>query len=243
MKSGGCRDLANALTEKLGYKVWRTKAFNVPFDGRTLWVNWGSTSEIPINRAEILNHPEAVYTATSKVRTFQALQGKVAIPEWNTNHPEAAGWHTGMARSDGEHGGAGITIVNNGEPWPVADFYVQYIPPIYECRVHVMNGTIIDYTEKGRKDGDKAVGAALMIRSHSNGWIFLRQGRECSGDVADAAKAAVAALGLNFGAVDIVKSRLDGQPYVLEVNTAPGLEGTTLERYVEAFTSLGSENA
>jgi len=49
--------------------------------------------------------------------------------------------------------------------------------------------------------------------------------------------AAVDALCLDFGAVDIIYNEHEDKYYVLEVNSAPGLEGTTLEKYVEALTA------
>ena len=49
---------------------------------------------------------------------------------------------------------------------------------------------------------------------------------------------AVKALGLDFGAVDIIYNEKENQYYVLEVNTAPGLEGTTLIKYAERFSKL-----
>jgi hypothetical protein len=48
---------------------------------------------------------------------------------------------------------------------------------------------------------------------------------------------AVEALGLQFGAVDCVLD-VDGSPWVIEVNTGPGLEGTAFKNYVGAFTSV-----
>jgi D-alanine-D-alanine ligase-like ATP-grasp enzyme len=45
---------------------------------------------------------------------------------------------------------------------------------------------------------------------------------------------AVAALGLDFGAVDIIEDK-EGNFYVLEINTAPGLEGHTVTSYAKAF--------
>jgi len=52
----------------------------------------------------------------------------------------------------------------------------------------------------------------------------------------DEGLASVMALGLDFGAVDIVYNENDNKAYVLEINTAPGLSGTTLEKYVEVFS-------
>ena len=46
---------------------------------------------------------------------------------------------------------------------------------------------------------------------------------------------AVGCLGLDFGAADIGWNSHDGEPSVYEVNTAPGLEGTTLDKYYGAM--------
>ena len=42
---------------------------------------------------------------------------------------------------------------------------------------------------------------------------------------------------LEFGAVDLIETE-SGKTFVLEVNTAPGLEGTTLTKYGDAFRQL-----
>jgi D-alanine-D-alanine ligase-like ATP-grasp enzyme len=43
---------------------------------------------------------------------------------------------------------------------------------------------------------------------------------------------------LDFGAVDVIYNRAQDKAYVLEVNTAPGLEGSTLDNYVEAIQKV-----
>ena len=51
---------------------------------------------------------------------------------------------------------------------------------------------------------------------------------------------ATRALGLNFGAVDIIRD-INNNSFVLEVNTAPGLEGLTLINYTNAIKEYLSE--
>lgn len=70
------------------------------------------------------------------------------------------------------------------------------------------------------------------VRSHETGWKFS-YGQSSSEPLRVAAKSAIKALGLDFGAVDL--GLFCGQPVVLEVNTCPSLEatGTTLNRYVD----------
>jgi D-alanine-D-alanine ligase-like ATP-grasp enzyme len=46
---------------------------------------------------------------------------------------------------------------------------------------------------------------------------------------------AIKSLGLDFGAIDMIYNERRNQYYVLEVNTACGLTGTTLDKYVEVF--------
>ena len=57
----------------------------------------------------------------------------------------------------------------------------------------------------------------------------------------NAAIKAVEALDLDFGAVDIIETR-QGEIFVLEVNTAPGLEGKTVESYGNAILNFIKEN-
>lgn len=65
---------------------------------------------------------------------------------------------------------------------------------------------------------------------------MARDGVVVSDETKAEAVKAVAALGLDFGAVDIVIDR-EGKPVILEVNTAPGIQGTTLTNYKRAIES------
>lgn len=76
-------------------------------------------------------------------------------------------------------------------------------------------------------------GANMLIRSNRLGWRFSKVKNVDSSLEEEAAKA-LSALGLTFGAVDCCMD-VNGEPYIIEVNTGPGLEGSTLEAWVAAF--------
>ena len=50
---------------------------------------------------------------------------------------------------------------------------------------------------------------------------------------------AFAASELDFGAVDIIFNERENKAYVLEINSAPGLEGSTIQDYATMLQSLG----
>lgn len=54
-------------------------------------------------------------------------------------------------------------------------------------------------------------------------------------------KLAVKACGLDFGAVDIIWNNHYQKAYVLEINTAPGLEGSSVDNYRKAFEGYNLE--
>lgn len=108
-----------------------------------------------------------------------------------------------------------------------------------EYRIHVVNGNVILAQQKKRKTDFEGV-TNSVIRNVSSGWIYAVEDVDQSpgyADACEAAKAAVAAMGLDFGAVDVVFRVNPAKAFVLEINTAPGLadEGSAVEAYVKAF--------
>ena len=73
------------------------------------------------------------------------------------------------------------------------------------------------------------------IRNIHTGWVYCRDNYIPDPTSIQLAIDAVQAVGLDFGAVDLIYNQHYNQFYILEVNTAPGLEGTTLINYVNAF--------
>lgn len=175
----------------------------------------------------------------------------VRTPEFTTNRGEAINWlikgFTVVERHIlNGNSGAGIRLVEPVKPgFEKADeniiqkcpLYVKYVPKKQEYRIHVCGGEAVDIQRKARRKDVADDAINWKVRNHDNGFIFARnEGVPVPPDVIAQATIAVKALGLDFGAVDVIFSDKEQKAYVLEVNTAPGLAGETLAGYVSRFT-------
>ena len=238
MTSESARDLAKAL----GIKRIRREGSYVPGPNTTI-VNWGS-SVVPtlmVGRArKFLNAPGAVRIASNKLLAFQALKAaNIAIPDFTTDAEVAKRWLATGFKVVCRHklcgtNGEGIQIVRNGEALPYAPLYVKYFRKQHEYRLHVFQGRLIDITEKRKRRG--VLNANPYVRNLDGGWVYCRENVDASYSIKELAIKGVAALGLDFGAVDLVER--DGIAKILEINTAPGLKATTLQAYIEALERL-----
>lgn len=209
-------------------------------------INWGN-SEVPkwYNKAaKVYNKPEAVAKAINKLTAFREFKlNDVPIPEFTTSHEEATKWlsegATIVVRGNlNGHGGSGISIHSEGN-LARAPLYVKYKKKRKEFRVHVFNGKVIDVLEKRKRNGfNDLPDANPYIRSHGYGWVFCHNSIVKPDTLDEVAIKAVSALGLDFGGVDIIWNEKENKCYVLEVNTAPGVEESSVLRYVETITSL-----
>ena len=125
------------------------------------------------------------------------------------------------------------------------DYWVKKVEVDSEYRVHVFQGAVIrlGVRVKARED------AHPWIRSYDAGWR-LSYGNEGNRSevilraVRDVGKRAVVALGLDFGAVDVGwdgSGRTTNGVIVFEVNSAPGLDGGTLEKYAVAIKAWSEQ--
>lgn len=211
-----------------------------------LIINWGN-STIPIwyqqtNIEQILNHPLNVAQAINKLTTLQLLQRSgIPTPQWTTSRDRALNWHYNGETVVERHNligskGDGIEIVTGiddieGTQLGQAPLYTKLIPRAREYRVHVFDGQVIDLQQKKRREGNDSDGT---IKNLDNGWVFVRDDiTPPPRNMFDISVSAVQALGLDFGGVDIITK--DGQCYVLEVNCAVGLEGATINSYLNAI--------
>lgn len=239
--SGSARALADALATVCIKEQGRYR----PKRGHVI-LNWGNP-RLPTSwdaaRVSWINPPGRVVTAGDKLASYRILGAKegVNLPEFTTDRTVAQSW-LAKSRVCGRSllhasGGRGLTVHQPGATLLGNEVvWCKYITKKREYRVHVFNGAVIDTQIKRKRNGVEH--EDTYIRNLENGWVFCR-----TGVVADPARDAMAvlaveSLGLNFGAVDMIWSGKGKKNWVLEINTAPGLEGTTLESYTNAVRNL-----
>jgi glutathione synthase/RimK-type ligase-like ATP-grasp enzyme len=186
----------------------------------------------------VLNPPAKISLAANKLLSFQALAAaNVPIPAFAADRSSVSWEGTTVVRHKlTGHSGEGIEIVEPGTELPAAPLYVEYVKKEDEYRVHIIGESITTVQRKARDKSNE--NPNWQVRNHANGFVFVREGVDPPACVRDAATGAIAALGLDFGAVDVIYNRKSGKAYVLEVNTAPGMEGTTIQEYADGFRAL-----
>jgi hypothetical protein len=131
------------------------------------------------------------------------------------------------------HSGNGIVIIEPDGHLINAPLYTKATKHKYEFRVHVFKGKVIDVQQKKRRIDYR--GPNTGIRNHSNGYIYARVDIDVPEILLSSSIQAVNLLGLDFGAVDVGYRERDSRVFIFEINTAPGLVGTTLNKYVNTF--------
>lgn len=236
--SEGAKLLADALGVK---RVSSNKKSPI---SNKLVINWGCSSfERDVVDGFIINMPESVKKASNKLETFEAIKNAGwgdDIPEYVTEAQEAVKWLPKgivVCRTTLHgHSGEGIVLASAPEEIVGAPLYVKYIPKKRELRIHVNENEVFFVQEKRRNTDVPDDKVDWKIRNHQNGFIYANQDVEVPDVAKDMAQRAITALDLSFGAVDMIYNEKWDRWYVLEVNTAPGLQGTTLQKYVEMLS-------
>lgn len=203
-------------------------------------INWGNSSPPHFRWMEQdLNKPYAIALASNKLKTLSTLHlaGFTDLPKFTTELEDAEDWinngHVVYCRTSlTGHSGQGIVIADRLDKLVRAPLYTVKTKHKHEYRVHVFRDQILDVQQKKKRLG--SIGGS-GIRNHSNGWIYARAEIAPSEELQSSARRAVNLLGLDFGAVDIGHRLIDNKFFVFEVNTAPGIEGTTLDKYAKAI--------
>ena len=234
---------AKALAQALGIKQIKREGSRFNPRGKRV-INWGC-SELPasvVQNSVVLNHPHSVTSAANKATTFLVLQANdIETPRCFSDWLEAKNYMALYPKAKvfcrtklNGHSGEGIVIAETIDQLVYAPLYTVWERIANEYRIHVFNGKVIDRQRKARSRDVPDDQVNWKVRNLAGGFIFARGDCQPEDGIEDAAVRAVAALGLDFGAVGVVWTKA-GRVMVLEVNTACGLMGTTLDKYTKAF--------
>jgi hypothetical protein len=241
---------AKALADALGGKVLKREGSSWVPNPRhnNVVINWGSSRIPAFDNAVVLNadNTEIVSNKLTFFRSF--LNDAQTVPLYWTDAddiPDEAFPIVCRTILNG-HSGAGIVIANSRDDLVDAPLYVKYIKKQDEYRVHLglkpdgEDFEAICIQKKMLRNGHE--NPNWKIRNHSNGFIYGREGFEPPACVLEAAISAMNCFALDFGAVDIIYNSHYDRAYVLEINTAPGLEGQTIQDYANYFNFYFGDN-
>jgi glutathione synthase/RimK-type ligase-like ATP-grasp enzyme len=202
-------------------------------------VNWGKSDLRTFGSGvAVYNKPEAVSRSLNKLETFKALDAaNVPTLDWTEDRFVAMDWlnegHHVYARTNVMSSqGRGIIVAGLEDALPYAPLYTKGFNKTHEYRVHVAFGQVIDFSKKKKRIG---VDVSGFIKNSNNGWVYCRQDLVLPDAIKTACINAIKALGLDFGALDVLYKERDNEARIVEVNSAPGIEGTTLNAYVNIF--------
>lgn len=171
----------------------------------------------------------------NKLWELEACQrGGVRTVPFNRSHRALAG--TMFGRLINHTKGRDIIQFDGGIGRPLgrrragaSDFYTQVIPKHREYRIHVFDGLAVRSGTKQRENGQFTDNQPIWNMGHG---FQIRYEHSAPRGARELAKAACAACGVDFAAVDVIEGT-DGSFYFLELNCRPGLHGNTTTKYAE----------
>jgi len=234
-----------AIRDAFGFRG----SYKAPDKKENVLIRWGSSARVAKKPGRVLNSRNAIERATNKLLSLEIMRNNhVRVPDWlpyGHNTPIPTNFFPLLGRTTNHMGGTDIVFCLQRQDLNRAiaaganiDFVTRYIPVAREFRVHVFNGEVLKISEKILSDETKF--KFPWIRNFDNGYTFhnLKQiPNAVRQEVEDQGIRAVQALGLDFGAADVILGD-DANGYVLEVNTGPSLSDASLNTYIAKFAEV-----
>lgn len=235
------RKLARALGVNyghlgLGQPPTRVRRIQLSLSQASALIRWGSQQALPSGSrpTSTLNSAEALSVSADKLLSLQRMtEAGLTTPGFSTQAGARGLFDlstTVLGRSRHGRCGQDIQVFHSPDELTPCDFYTAYVPNTREYRIHVFKGDVIriqgkylDFPEQHTNE---------FIKNHGQGFRFRAPDVQLNHDRLEAAIGAVAAVGLDFGAVDLLIGE-DRRCYVLEVNSAPACSPLTARAYVE----------
>lgn len=215
LKSTSLKRIADQLTTLVKYKVWRSHA-----------------PKMSRNNLRYGDQKDKLY----QYRWFKE-QGLPSL-EFTTSKDEAQTWLTEESPVVVRHllrasEGKGIEIAEVGRTLPDAPCYTRYKKKKKEFRIHIFKDKVVHVLEKRKKVG--YVGGTHYVRNLANGFVFCSDNVVEPDGLRELALAAGCVTSSDFKGVDIGYNEKKNELFVIEVNSAPGIEGTNVQRYCDVI--------
>lgn len=215
LKSGSAKRVAQGLSTQLGYKVFRGPNL-VPLrvhirygdqKGKIEQYTWFKANAIPA-----LEFTQSIAEAKTWAATGAVICRKLT------------------------HASEGKGIVVSETPAQVveAPVYTKYKKKKKEFRVHIFQDKVVHVLEKRRKNGYEG-DADTKIRNTANGYVFCSEDVTEPQGIRDLALKASKVTKSDFKGVDVGYNEQKKELFIIEVNSAPGIEGSNVDRYIQTI--------
>ena len=214
--SNSLKALQQGLSTKLGYPVFRAKQ---PKPNRENLV-YGDCKD------KLFQYQ---WFQANQVPGLPFTTDKEVVQQWLQDG------HTVFARTlTRASEGKGIVVLSDESPIVVAPVYTQYRKKKREYRVHVFKDQVVHVLEKRKKVGYEK-DRDTRIRNTANGYVFCSENVVEPEGIRELALKAAKVTNSDFKGVDIGFNEKLNELFVIEVNSAPGIQGTNVDRYIQAI--------
>lgn len=252
--SRGAKRLKEEIVKEHSIKV--VTLTREPKGERSMVINWGNSKfDYDTRNRVTINPPIETRVMANKVNFFTATNHDNLTVQWTKDRSEAKKWGKKVfARTiiNGS-GGEGIVVWEPDSEIELvpAPLYTLYQPKTHEYRVHMARslngatfGCILAQRKLFRKTPEMTSPPDWNIRNHKNGFIFSEEPvTKVPEKVIEAAETIMKRYFkyMHFAALDIIYLQKSDKAFVIEGNTAPGLENNTVKIYASYFAGLHAD--
>jgi len=213
-------------------------------------IMWGTRIQINLNGAMVFNSPANANNASNKKIAREIFEKEnIAAPKLIHNNELHTASYPLIIRKDRHRAGIGFNIVNNDiealkiiKGMNEGEYYMSEIyPKTEEYRVHCGSGKAL-LVKRKPEPNDKSI-VAWNFHQNELPWTTIER-KNYDHEMVSLALRAVDAVGLDFGAVDVMSHPIKGyngpKHVVVEINTAPSYTPYLIEKYGAYFDLLFS---
>lgn len=220
--SQSLRLLAEGLSTKLGYKVLRSKT---PRPNREN-ISYGDCKN------KLFQYE---WFAANQIPALPFTTDKEVVSNWLYHEGHTVFARTLTRASEGK----GIVVLEPNAQIVPAPVYTLYRKKKKEFRVHVFKDQVVQVLEKRKRKGFEGT-VDTKIRNTANGYVFCSQDVVEPPGIRELALKASKVTSSMFKGVDIGFNEKLNELFVIECNSAPGISGSNIDRYIEAMVPPGS---